>query len=347
MKNKSSAYASAGVNIDAKMAALSEIKKLIKSTGATGKKGRAVSGIGMFGGVFPAPGKDKTLIASTDGVGTKLKVAAMSGRYDTVGQDLVNHCVNDILVHGADPLFFLDYYGASRFDKKVFKASIAGICKACRENGVALIGGETAEMPGVYRDGEYDLIGTIVGVIGRGELITGKAVRPGDAIIGLASSGLHTNGYSLARKIFFEQEKLSVADILPGTRNTVEQALLAIHRSYLKPVRELRKCVAIRAMAHITGGGFEDNIPRVLPPNVDAVIDRASWTVPPLFRFLQERGNVGSEEMYRVFNMGIGLVIIIRRAEAEKALGILRNTRAQPSVIGRIEKGTGCVKLIG
>lgn len=337
-----SAYAAAGVDIDNKMAALRAVKKLVRKTKVPG----LLSEIGSFGGFFASPGKDQALVASTDGVGTKLKVAALAGRHDTVGQDIVNHCVNDILVHGARPLFFLDYFGTARFEANIFQAVVKGLCKACRENGCALIGGETAEMPGLYPIGEYDLVGTIVGVAPREKIITGKTIRPGDVMIGLPSSGLHTNGFSLARKIVFEQEKLKLGDILPGTGQRVENALLAVHRSYLRPVQSLMKSLTVRGIAHITGGGFYDNVPRILPKTVDAVFDRTSWRVPALFRFLQDRGRVEREEMYRVFNMGIGLVVIVRAADRSKALAILKTARIAPRLIGRIEKGQGRVRML-
>ncbi|MDD5678689.1 MAG: phosphoribosylformylglycinamidine cyclo-ligase [Kiritimatiellae bacterium] len=342
MAKKQSAYADAGVDIDNKMAALRAVKKMVGSTRVPG----LLSEIGSFGGFFAAPGKDQVLVASTDGVGTKLKVAMLAGRHDTVGQDIINHCINDILVHGAAPLFFLDYFGAARFEGPVFKAVVQGLCKACRANGCALIGGETAEMPGLYPPGEYDLVGTIVGVVPRKAIITGKTIRPGDVLIGLSSSGLHTNGFSLARKIIFEQEKLKIGDILPGTGRRVGEALLAVHTSYLRPVQRLMGRVAIRGMAHITGGGFCDNVPRILPKTVDAVFDRSAWTVPPLFRFIQERGRVAREEMYRVFNMGIGMVIIVRAADQGKALAVLKAASAAPRLIGRIEKGRGAVRML-
>lgn len=342
MAKVKSAYAASGVDIDHKMAALRAVKKLVRSTKVPGLLGE----IGSFGGLFSAPGKDQVLVASTDGVGTKLKVAVLAGRHDTVGQDIVNHCVNDILVHGAAPLFFLDYFGTARFEGPIFQAVVRGLCKACRANGCALIGGETAEMPGLYPQGEYDLVGTIIGVVPRRAIITGKTVRSGDVLIGLPSSGLHTNGFSLVRKIVFEQEKLKISDILPGTGRRVGEILLAVHASYLRPVQRLMGWVTIRGMAHITGGGFYDNVPRILPKSVDAVFDRAAWTVPPLFRFIQERGGVARDEMYRVFNMGIGMVIIVRSADQAKAMAILEAAGASPRLIGRIEKGRGAVQLL-
>lgn len=341
MQNKS-AYKRAGIDIDSKMAALRAVKKMVRKTAVKG----AISEIGSFGGMFASPGKDMALIASTDGVGTKLKVAVLTGRHDTVGQDLVNHCVNDILVHGAKPLFFLDYFAMARFDGRIFEAVVSGLCQACQANGCALLGGETAEMPGLYPPGEYDLVGTIVGAVERKKIINGKNIHPGDVIIGLPSSGLHTNGYSLARRIIFEEEKLSPTDVIPGIGKKAGEVLLAVHRSYLRPVSALMNKVQIQGMAHITGGGFQDNVPRVLPSDVDAVFDLSAWTPPPLFRFLQERGNVGREEMYRVFNMGIGLVIIARPAEISTAIKILNRSGERPVKIGRIEKGRGVVRLI-
>jgi len=338
---KTSAYAKAGVDIDQKMAGLAAIKKLARSTFTTG----VMSDIGLFGGFFASPGKDAILVASTDGVGTKLKVAAMARRHTTVGQDIVNHCVNDILVQGAKPLFFLDYIGTSRFSGNVFHDVIAGLCKACRENGCALLGGETAEMPGLYPPGEYDLVGTIVGAVARTAVIDGRSIRPGDTILGLASSGLHTNGYSLARQVIFEKAGLRIRDRLPGTGRSVADALLAVHRSYLKPVARLMDAVRVRGMAHITGGGFVDNLPRVLPADCLAVVDRSAWTVPPLFRFIAEKGSVERGEMYRVFNMGIGYVVIVRQSDATAALALLRAARCPARVIGRIERGRKGVAL--
>jgi phosphoribosylformylglycinamidine cyclo-ligase len=279
------------------------------------------------------------LVASTDGVGTKLKVAAMAKRHDTVGQDIVNHCVNDILVQGAKPLFFMDYIGTSKFEPLIFKDVIAGLCKACSENGCALLGGETAEMPGLYPIGEYDLVGTIVGVVARKKIIAGESIRPGDVVIGLPSTGLHTNGFSLARKVIFERAGLKVNSRLPGSGKTVADALLAVHKSYLKPVSALLDRVRICGMAHITGGGFPDNIPRILPEKTVAVIDRAAWKVPPVFEFIQKHGKVDRDEMYRVFNMGIGYVIIVRKADAKKSLAILKKAGCRGTIIGCIKKG--------
>ena len=341
-KKKKSSYAAAGVDIDEMMSGLDAIKKMVKSTNTDS----VLSSIGSFGGLFQSPGAGSTLVASADGVGTKLNVAVMADRHHTVGQDLINHCTNDILVQGAKPLFFLDYLGTAKLAGHVFKEVVRGLCKACRENGCVLLGGETAEMPGLYPAGEYDLVGTIVGAVPRNRIITGDTIRPGDVLIGLPSTGLHTNGYSLARKVIFKQAKLGINDILPGTRKTVANLLLAIHRSYLKPVSALMEKVKIQGMAHITGGGLYDNIPRILPDDCRVVIDRSTWKVPPLFSFIQERGKVDADEMYRVFNMGIGYVIIVRKKDADGAVSLLKGLRAGPRIIGHVEKGAKGVTLV-
>lgn len=336
MSKTVSAYAASGVDIDAKMSALARAKKMIAKTHTAG----VIGSWGSFGGLFKSPGKGHILVSSTDGVGTKLKVAVRAGRHDTVGQDIVNHCVNDILVQGARPLFFLDYIGMSRIDAGVMAQLLEGLCKACRENECALIGGETAELPDLYPENEYDLVGTIVGAVKREDLITGEEIRRGDILIGLPSSGLHTNGYSLARAVIFRKAQLECDDKFPGTDQSVADVLLAVHRSYLKPVTALMRKVRIRGMSHITGGGFPDNLPRILPKGLNAVVDRSTWTPPAVFQFIQEAGGVERDEMYRVFNMGIGLVIAVRPEDESRALSILRKTGEQPVVIGRIERGT-------
>ena len=337
-----SAYAAAGVDIDEMDRGLKSIKKAVSGTRTPG----VLSEIGSFGGLFRSPGRGQVLVASTDGVGTKLKVAHMAGRHDTVGQCLVNHCVNDILTQGATPLFFLDYIGTAHLAAPVFASVVKGMCKACRENGCALLGGETAEMPGLYPQGEYDLVGTIVGVVDEKRIVTGAKIRPGDVLIGLPSTGLQTNGYSLARKIAFEQEKMSLKDLVPGAKRTFEDVLLAVHGSFLKPVLAVRESGArIHGMAHITGGGLVDNVPRMLPKTTDAVFDRASWKVPPIFTWLQEKGGVDPMEMFRVFNMGIGYVIAVPRKDAAKALNALERAKASPIVVGAIEKGSGITRF--
>lgn len=343
MKKKTSAYAAAGVDIDAKMNALKNAKKMIQSTLSSPD---AINTWGSFGGLYRAPGRDHVLVSSMDGVGTKLKVATLAGHHDTVGQDIVNHCVNDILVQGAKPLFFLDYIGVSKMEPGMMAELLKGLAKACRENGCALIGGETAELPGLYPPGEYDLVGTIVGAVKKSDMITGKKIRAGDVLIGLPSSGCHTNGYTLARHALLEKAGLGIHDLVPGTRKTVAESLLAVHRSYLKPVSALMKKVSIHGMAHITGGGFPDNIRRVLPPKVTAYVDTATWEPPKLFDFIQSAAQVEDEEMYRVFNMGIGMVIIVARADAPEAIRVLKKAGEQPVGIGFVKRGSGDVSLL-
>lgn len=342
MAKKKSAYAQAGVDIDVMMDSLTRIKKNVKSTNTKG----VVSEIGSFGGLFQSPGKETLLVASADGVGTKLKVAHMAGRHNTVGQCLINHCTNDILVQGATPLFFLDYLGAAALEPNVFEDVVAGLAKACRENNCALLGGETAEMPGLYPKGEYDLVGTIVGQVEKKKVITGASIRKGDVLIGLPSTGLHTNGYSLARKVIFQKARKKLSDLVPGTKTTFEKALLAVHKSYLNPVVALMKKVQVHGMAHITGGGLVDNVPRILPDNVDAVFDRSTWKTPALFQFIEEAGKVDHEEMYRVFNMGIGMVLFVRAKDADAAMDLLKKQKARPKIIGRVEAGSGQSRLI-
>lgn len=333
---KKSAYAAAGVDIDSKMNGIKSIKEMAAATATSG----SIGGIGSFGGLFTAPGKNTLLVGSTDGVGTKLKVACMAKKHDTVGEDLVNHCVNDILVQGAEPLFFLDYIGSSQFNGDVFKDVVAGLCRGCRNNGCALLGGETAELPGLYPQGEYDLVGTIVGKVEKRKVITGEKIKSGDVIIGLASGGLQTNGFTLARKVLFDQCGLTINDCLPGTKTKISEALLAVHRSFLKPVKAvMAKKIKINGMAHITGGGFVDNIPRVLPRNCNAIIDRSTWTPPPIFTFIEKMGHVDHDEMYRVFNMGIGFVLIVDNKDAEKTIEVLKKAKTTATVIGRIVRG--------
>ena len=339
-EKKKSAYAASGVDIDVKMNAVGSIKQMVAAT----KTQNVIGNIGAVGGLHKVPaGKDQILVASADGVGTKLKVAAMMNKHDTVGQDIVNHCVNDILVQGAKPLFFMDYVGTAKVDPAVFKSVVSGLCKACKENKMALLGGETAEMPGLYPLGEYDLVGTIVGSVQKSKLITGKSIRAGDVIIGFPSGGLQTNGFSLARRVIFDMCQYSWKDKLPGTNQTFGDALLAVHKSFLKPVSALMAKIKINGMAHITGGGFPDNIPRVLPKAVNAEIDRASWEVPTIFKFIQNQGKVDRDEMYRVFNMGIGFVVIISKKDLKRATNILRAAHQPYHVIGVMRKGTGIV----
>jgi phosphoribosylformylglycinamidine cyclo-ligase len=334
-------YRDAGVDIEAATAALSRAKDHIRATFTPG----CLSNVGSFGGLFELPVGDwrrPVLVSSTDGVGTKVKVAAAAGRHDTVGQDLVNHCVNDILVQGARPLFFLDYLGTDRVDGEVFEALVRGLSIACRENGCALIGGETAEMPGVYARGEYDLVGTIIGIVERDRILDGSRVRPGDRILGLPSTGLHTNGYSLARKILFEREGLAADTRLDELGGTVGDALLAVHRSYLGDLGPLLDADLVHAMAHITGGGLVDNVPRVLPEGCAARIERGVLPVPPIFRLLAERGPVPVKECDRAFNMGVGMVVIVAADDEAAALERLPDAAR----IGEVVAGDRAVELI-
>jgi len=310
-------YKASGVDIDAGNETVRRIRSLARGTFTPG----VLSDIGSFGGLFRLDQdrfQEPVLVSSADGVGTKLKVAFMTGRHDTVGADLVNHCVNDILVQGAEPLFFLDYLATGRLSPSVAEQVVAGVARGCRENGCALIGGETAEMPGFYADGEYDIAGFIVGVVEKSRVIDGRSIAPGDALVGLPSTGLHTNGYSLARRVFFEEAGWKVDTLVPELGATIGDALLAPHRSYLSTVRPLLDRQLVKGLAHITGGGITENLPRVLPEGCAARIDLGSWTVPPVFRLLQQRGGVAREEMFRAFNMGVGLVVVCAAADRER-----------------------------
>jgi phosphoribosylformylglycinamidine cyclo-ligase len=337
-----SKYKESGVDIDASNRAKKKIAALARGT--WGKE--VLSEIGNFGGLFEMPRglASPVLVSSVDGVGTKLKVAFLAKKHDTVGEDLVNHCVNDILVQGAEPLFFLDYIASGVVDPEIVAEIVKGIARGCTGNGCALIGGETAEMPGFYGGGEYDLAGCIVGVVDRARLIDGRSIRPGDSLWAFPSSGLHTNGYSLARKIVFEEAKLSIDDELPGTGTSVREALLAVHRSYLPEIRDLRSRVEIKGLAHITGGGLLENIPRILPAGMAVEIDSSKWDVPPLFRFLKMRGGVDMTEMHRVFNMGVGMVVVVP-AGTDKAVG-RGDYRWKPFPIGRVIEGNREVHIV-
>jgi phosphoribosylformylglycinamidine cyclo-ligase len=315
-------YKSAGVDIDAGNETVRRIKSLARTTFTPG----VLSEIGSFGGLFRLDRdryQEPVLVSSADGVGTKLKVAFMTARHDTVGADLVNHCVNDILVQGAEPLFFLDYLATGRLSPAVAEQVVSGVARACRENGCALIGGETAEMPGFYADGEYDIAGFIVGVVERSKVLDGRSIVPGDVLIGLPSMGLHTNGYSLARRVLFEMAGWKADTFVAELGTTIGDALLAPHRSYLPLVRPLLERQSVRGLAHITGGGMTENLPRVLPEGCAAEIDLKSWDVPALFQLLQQRGQIAREEMFRAFNMGIGLVIVCAARDAERVINML------------------------
>lgn len=327
-------YKSAGVDIDAAEEFLGRVKREVRTTFSK----EVLSDIGAFGGFYDArfrSYKQPVLVSSIDGVGTKLKVAAMMGRHSSVGEDLVNHCVNDILVCGARPLFFLDYIAVGKLSPRMTSDILRGIVKACKENHCALIGGETAEMPGVYREGEYDLVGAIVGVAERGELLDGRKVRQGDQLIALPSTGLHTNGYSLARKVLFR--RFHVDDFVKELGAKLGDALLRVHRSYLKPISSLSKSVNIHAMAHITGGGIAANTKRVVPRRMRLKIDWDAWERPAIFRMIQEIGNIPESNMRQTFNLGVGLVIIVGKQETEKALRKLKRLGEQPFVIGHVK----------
>ena len=337
-------YRQSGVDIESGDAAVERIKTIARATFTPG----VLSEIGAFGGMFRFPAKnfiDPILISSADGVGTKLKVAFMSRIHDTVGADLVNHCVNDILVHGAEPLFFLDYLATGRLDPEVAALVVSGMGRACQANGCALIGGETAEMPGFYQDGEYDLAGFIVGVVDRPNLIDGRAIAVGDRLIGLPSTGLHTNGYSLARRIVFDTLGLTIDSFIPELGDTVAGALLRTHRSYLNCVRPLLERKLVKGMAHITGGGIPGNLSRILPAGTDARVHADAWTVPPLFSFLQESGSVPAQEMFRAFNMGIGLILAVGPEQSDLAFGMLKDAGEDPKVIGEIVAGQKQVQM--
>ncbi|MFL5639350.1 MAG: phosphoribosylformylglycinamidine cyclo-ligase [Gemmatimonadaceae bacterium] len=334
-------YGSAGVDIDASNAAKNRIRKLAESTFTKG----VVGGFGGFGGMFRMPdGLAKpVLVSSADGVGTKIKVAIDAGRHDTIGRDLVNHCVNDILVQGALPLFFLDYLAFGKLDVAVAEAVVAGVAAGCKENGCALIGGETAEMPGLYTPPDYDLAGFIVGYVEEDRALGRHRVKPDDVLIGLPSSGLHTNGYSLARKIVSERLNLRMDDAFPGGGGAVADVLLAEHRSYLPALRSVLD--RIHAMAHITGGGLPENLDRALPNSLDAVIDRSSWRVPGVYRVLMEAGSVEPAEMYRTFNMGVGMVVICASSDEKAVLSAVSAAGLSGWRIGSLKQGSGAVIL--
>jgi phosphoribosylformylglycinamidine cyclo-ligase len=326
-------YRDAGVDIDEADRAVSSIKKLARQTFTR----NVLTDIGSFGASYQLAGLRKpVLVSSADGVGTKLKVAFLTGRHDTVGHDLVNHCVNDIAVQGAVPLFFLDYFAVGKLNADVAAAVISGISRGCRENGCALIGGETAEMPGLYADSEYDLAGFIVGAAERSELLTGRGIREGDVLLALPSTGLHTNGYSLARKLFFEVAGYGPKTTLPEVGATVADALLAVHRSYLQPIRALMKARLLRGAAHITGGGITDNTPRMLPDALAAAIDTGSWTPPPLFEALRRIGNIPLDDYRRTFNLGVGMIFTVPRRAAARALAALSKIGESPFRIGEV-----------
>ena len=365
VRMKQKAYARAGVDTDLGNKVKTTLPRLLAATHRCEVLGK----VGGFGGLFALDVKkyrEPVLVSSVDGVGTKLKIAFAMGRHDTVGADLVNHCVNDIAVLGAEPLFFLDYLGTGKLEPRAFKNIIKGFAKACAENHCALIGGETAQMPGFYQKGEYDVSGMIVGVVEKSRMLDGrKTVKRGDAVIGIASSGLHTNGYSLARKIFFERLKLKPTSYVRELKNTIGKELLKVHISYGPLVQKLLKkynnvaqtsrlhsksrrdaCATIKAFAHITGGGFVDNIPRVLPKNCDVIIRKGSWNVLPIFRLIAKRGGVPEAELYQVFNMGIGMVAIVSADKADAVLKFIRAQKHKAWLIGEVVRGRGRVRVM-
>ena len=354
MPKQPGAYSRAGVDIHLGNRLKSTLPKLLAATHRPGVLGK----VGGFGGLFALDTRryrKPVLVSSVDGVGTKLKVAFAVGRHDTVGRDLVNHCVNDIVVLGAEPLFFLDYLGTGKLDPAVFNDIVRGFAAGCVENGCALIGGETAQMPGFYRPGEYDLSGTIVGVVERSRMLDGpQSIELGDVVLGLASNGLHTNGYSLARQICFERLRLDPSDPVPELGGTIGDELLKVHTSYGRIILRLLKRYngdkpprqrPIKALAHITGGGFVDNLPRVLPPRCDVRIHRGSWVIPPIFPWLQRHGRVSEAEMYRVFNMGVGMAALVRAEHAATLLRALGRLGQPAWLIGEVMAGTGRVLL--
>jgi phosphoribosylformylglycinamidine cyclo-ligase len=335
---KSMSYADAGVDITSGDRSKQRIKMLARKT----FNRQVLSEIGGFGGLFaldlekfPNP----VLVSSADGVGTKLKVAFELGIHHTVGQDLVNHCVNDIAVQGATPLFFLDYLATGKLEDMIVEKVVQGISEACRANGCALIGGETAQMPGFYADGEYDLAGTIIGAVSRDKIVTGEHIQIGDVLVGLPSNGLHTNGYSLARKLLFEVAKYGPDQYVNELKDKTGAALMRTHRSYLSVIKKLTGAEVVSGMAHITGGGITDNLPRILPKGMGALVDLASWQVPPLFEHLQQLGAVEQDEMLRTFNMGIGLIAVIPAEKIKKAKAILNRANERHCIIGRVVRG--------
>ncbi len=336
-------YASTGVSFDAKEDALKRLKPLLQST----HRPEVLSEVGNFGGLFALGEYEKPiLVSSTDSVGTKLKVAFMAGRHDTVGFDIVAHCGNDILVQGAEPLFFLDYIGTSQLHPEVIAQIVGGVAEGCREIGCALIGGEIAELSELYTVGEYDLVGTIVGVVEESQLITGSRIAPGDGLVGLSSLGLHTNGFSLARRIVFEVCGYEFDQYVPELDTTIGSELLAYHKSYVKSVLVLREHCDIKGIAHITGGGLSDNIIRVLPPDCCAEIRKGTWEIPPIFPFLQDKGGVDEAEMYHVFNMGVGMVLVLPPNQIDMAIALLRASGESPFLIGEISHGEKSVQII-
>jgi phosphoribosylformylglycinamidine cyclo-ligase len=343
-QNKKLTYADSGVDIDAGDAAVERIKKLARDT----FNSQVLTGIGLFGGFYKPDftGIDKpVLISSSDGVGTKLKLAFMTGIHDTIGEDLVNHCVDDILVHGARPLFFLDYIGTGKLSPDVIADVVAGLTRGCKQSRMALLGGETAEMPDFYGPGEYDVAGFIIGVVDENHIINGASIRPGNVCLGLPSNGLHTNGYTLARKVAFEIAGRQPDDEVEQLGTSVAKALMAVHRNYEPIVRPMLGEIEISGMAHITGGGLPGNLSRVLPDNCDAVLHKSAWPIPPIFTWLGEQGDLDRADMYRAFNMGIGFVLVVPAATADEIETSVSDSGEEIFRIGEIVPGSGKVKM--
>jgi len=340
----SNAYAQSGVNLEAGYESVERIKKHIAKT----KRPGVFSGIGAFGAMFDLSElnyEKPLLVSGTDGVGTKLMVAFEADKHDTIGIDCVAMCVNDIVVQGAEPLYFLDYVAVGKNEPAKIEAIVKGVADGCEQSGCALVGGETAEMPDMYSEGHYDLAGFAVGVVEKDKLITGEKVGEGDVLIGLSSSGIHSNGYSLVRKILFKDNAVDLNTHVDSLGTTVGEAVLAPTKIYVKPILELIKKVDVHGMAHVTGGGFDENIPRALPEGCQAVIKNGSFPIPPIFDYLRELGNLDEREMFNIFNMGIGMVIIVSKQDEEKALTALKKAGENPHVIGHIEAGEG-VKFV-
>ena len=337
-------YADAGVSFEAESEAITRLKRLVQTT----YRPEVLSDIGSFGGLFALKTyQEPVLVSSTDSVGTKLKVAFKAGRHDTVGYDIVAHCGNDIVVQGAEPLFFLDYIGISKVEPAVIEGIVSGLAAGCREIGCALIGGEIAELSDIYTLGEYDLVGTVVGAVEKTDVITGERIASGDQLIGLGSTGLHTNGFSLVRRIVFDRCGYDVDTYLSELSATVGDALLATHKSYVKSILELREVCQIKGIAHITGGGLPANVLRILPDGCVADIRKGTWEIPPIFPFLQEKGHVEESEMYRVFNMGIGMVVILAPDAVDAALASLNASGESTYLIGEVVAGEKGVQGVG
>ena len=341
---KSDLYKAAGVDIDLAHTLLDRVKKSIAAT----RRPEMLAPIGGFGGLFQIDlnkYRQPVMVSSIDGVGTKLMIAMMMEKYDTVGHDIVNHCVNDISVQGAEPVYFMDYIGIGVLRSPLYEEVLGGIAEACGKVNCAVLGGETAEMPGMYGN-DFDLVGVITGMVEKDKIITGEKIRPGYAAIGIKSNGLHTNGYSLARKIVFDECKLGVHDVVPELGESIGEALLKPHICYWPAIRQaLAEGISLDGIAHITGGGLYDNVPRILPGDVDVVFESSEISAPPIFKFLVEKGNVGKEEAFRVFNMGVGMVWFVPSGEASKAVDLINSCDYESRVIGEVVSGSGKVHV--